>query len=86
MLESKIQAKLIKQLESEGCYVIKLVTTNKNGIADLLVFDRNNVPKFIEVKQKGKKPRPLQTYRAKELLERGINAVWFDGEYHDYDR
>lgn len=85
MLESKIQSKLIKDLEKEGCYVIKLISTNKNGIADLLSFDKDNTPTFIEVKQKGKKPRPLQIYRAKELNERGIKAVWFDGEYHNYD-
>ena len=85
MLESKIQSKLIKNLEKEGAYVIKLISTNKNGIADLLSFDRNNVPTFIEVKQKGKKPRPLQIYRAKELKDRGIRAVWCDGEYHEYD-
>ena len=85
MLESKIQSKLIKNLEKEGAYVIKLISTNKNGIADLLSFDSNNVPTFIEVKQQGKKPRPLQIYRAKELKERGIRAVWYDGEYHEYD-
>jgi len=32
ILESKIQAKLIKEYEAMGYYVIKLIKTNKNGI------------------------------------------------------
>ena len=32
MREQAIQSKLIKRLESEGYYVIKLIKTNKNGI------------------------------------------------------
>ena len=35
MTEQQIQSKRIKQLESEGYYVLKLIKTNKNGIPDL---------------------------------------------------
>ena len=37
-LESKIQARIIKRLEAQGYYVVKLILTNKNGIPDLLVL------------------------------------------------
>ena len=83
MLESKIQAKLIKELEAQGYYVIKLSVTNRNGIPDILAIPKNSDVLFIEVKQKGKKPRPLQEFRIKELNKIGIKAVYYDGEYHE---
>lgn len=84
-LESKIQAKLIKQLEKEGYYVIKLGVTNRNGIADILAIPRNADVLFVEVKQKGKEPAPLQKFRAKELKEHGIKTRWYDGEWRDFE-
>jgi Holliday junction resolvase len=68
MLESKIQNKLIKDLESRGYYVIKLSVTNKPGIPDLIAIPPGCSVEFYEVKQIGKKPRPLQAYRAKEIV------------------
>ena len=85
MLESKIQAKLIKQLEKDNYYVIKLGVTNKNGIADILAIPKNADVLFVEVKQKGKEPAPLQRFRAKELKEHGIKTRWYDGEWRDFE-
>ena len=61
------------KLESEGCYVIKLMKTNKNGIPDLLVF-RDGVPTFIEVKKENGKLSRLQSYRLQELNKYGIKT------------
>lgn len=85
MLESRIQAKLIKELEKEGYYVIKLGVTNKNGIADLVALPKNCDALFIEVKQKGKQPEPLQKFRAEELKRHGIKTRWYDGEWRDFE-
>lgn len=75
-LESKIQARIIKRLESEGYYVVKLILTNKNGIPDLLVL-KDGKAFFVEVKRPGEKPRPLQEYRMKELTALGFKCeVW----------
>lgn len=75
-LESKIQARIIKRLESEGYYVVKLILTSKNGIPDLLIL-KNGVASFVEVKRPGEKPRPLQEYRMNELRELGFTCeVW----------
>ena len=75
-LESKIQARIIKRLESEGYYVVKLILTNKNGIPDLLVL-KDGKAFFVEVKRPGENPRPLQEYRINELRELGfICEVW----------
>jgi len=83
MRESLVQSKLIKQLEKDGYYVIKLIQTNKNGIPDVLAIPKGSDVEFIEVKQKGKGPTKLQRYRIKELRKHGIIARVFDGEYHD---
>lgn len=69
MLESVIQAKLIKKLEADGYYVIKLSATNKPGIPDIIALPKGCNAEFYEVKQEGKKPRPLQEYRMREIRE-----------------
>jgi hypothetical protein len=87
-MESKIQAKLIKELESKGYYVLKLSVTNKPGIPDLIALPKGCNAVFIEVKQKGKKPRQLQKYRMTELTDHGIKAFVYDGTWslHSGDR
>lgn len=75
MTEQQIQAKIIKRLEKEGWYVIKLHKTNKNGIPDLLAI-KPPLIKFIEVK----KPQTgvlseLQKFRINELKQFGIEAI-----------
>ena len=75
MLESKLQAKLIKKLTEHGYYVLKLINTNKNWIPDLLALKEWEVPRFIEVKGEKTKLRDIQEYRINELLKH-----WFDAE------
>ena len=65
MTEQQIQAKRIKQLESEGYYVLKLVKTNKNGIPDILAIPPNSNVIFSEVKTPKGKVSELQKYRLK---------------------
>jgi hypothetical protein len=74
MTEQQIQAKIIKKLEAQGYYVIKLIQTNKPGIPDLIAIPRDSDVEFIEVKRPGKKPSALQVYRMKELNEHGIKS------------
>ncbi len=85
MTEQQIQSKLIKKLESEGFYVLKLSVTNKPGIPDLIAIPKNSDVKFIEVKRPGHKPRALQVYRIKELKNHGVSATWYNGEYYDIE-
>lgn len=79
MTEQQIQAKRIKQLESEGYYVIKLVKTNKNGIPDILAIPPNSDVLFSEVKTPKGKVSKLQEYRLKELEEYGFRTEVFRG-------
>jgi|TARA_R110000824_G_scaffold22084_4_gene81372 Holliday junction resolvase len=74
--EQQIQSKRIKQLESEGYYVIKLIKTNKNGIPDIIAIPPNSSVIFSEVKTpKGRLSR-LQEYRLKELESYGTTEVF----------
>jgi Holliday junction resolvase len=79
MTEQQVQTKLIKELESKGYYVIKLVKTNKNGIPDLIAIPKNSDVEFYEVKRHGGKLSKLQEYRIKELNNYGIKAITFYG-------
>jgi hypothetical protein len=74
MKESQIQAKKIKELESQGYYVVKLVKTNKNGIPDILAIPPGSDILMIEVKGPSGKTSPLQDFRIKELRDHGINV------------
>lgn len=78
--EQKIQSKKIKELEAQGYYVIKLVSTNKNGIPDLIAIPPNSDVLFVEVKTKSGKVSKLQEYRHKELRAMGINVEVYRDE------
>lgn len=74
-MASKFQTKVIKDYEKQGYYIIKLTVTNKNGIADLLCLKANEIPLFVECKEKTDTVKPLQEYRRRELIELGFNAI-----------
>lgn len=74
MREAIIQASIIKYLEANGWYCLKLIQTNKNGIPDLVAL-RGGRSVFIEVKQPGKKPNDLQQYRADQLRKQGFEVL-----------
>jgi len=74
MSESKYQSKVIKKLEDESFYVLKLIRTNKSGIPDIVALKPNEV-RFIEVKGTKTPVSKLQEYRIKELTKFGFNAT-----------
>lgn len=74
--EGKVQNKLIKQLELDGWYVIKLIQTNKTGIPDIVAFKGKDF-KFIEVKTSKGIVSKIQEYRIKELNNKGFDAFVF---------
>lgn len=74
-MASKHQTKIIKEYEKQGYYVINLIKTNKNGIADLLCLKNGEVPLFIECKESTDTVKPLQYYRQKELIDNGFKSI-----------
>lgn len=75
MLESKIQSSIRNYLKKEGWLVVKLISTSKNGIPDLMCIKDGRVV-FFEVKQPGEKviPEGLQEYMIAELIRKGVEA------------
>ena len=72
--EQKVQTKRIKELESQGYYVIKLIKTNKNGIPDIIALHPEKGVLFSEIKRADGKLSPLQKYRIEELKQKGFNV------------
>jgi Holliday junction resolvase len=79
MKEQQIQTKRIKQLESEGYYVLKLIRVNKTGIPDLIAIKEGEVL-FSEIKTPKGKLSEIQKYRIKELESYGFKTELYNGE------
>jgi Holliday junction resolvase len=73
MLESKIQAAIIKKMTAKGWLVVKLIKTNLNGIPDLLCL-KDNRSLFIEVKSEKGKLSEIQKYRINQLKNHGFEV------------
>ena len=82
-LEREIQAAIIKRMERDGWYVIKLIQTNKNGIPDLLCHQGGNTI-YIEVKRQEGYLSKLQEHRIQELKRNGIAAFVVKSERQLY--
>lgn len=74
MLESAIQTKIKKWLEARGWIVVKCITMSKNGWPDLQAH-RFSQTIFVETKQAGKQPTPLQHYMHQLLRKEGFTVV-----------
>ena len=70
MLESKIQAKILKNLKALDIYAYKNITTNKKGVPDIVcVCDGKAI--FLEVKNEKGKPSELQLYNIEQIRKSG---------------
>lgn len=78
MKESIIQSNIKRKLEISGWFVTKLLQTTTNGIPDLLALRDGRVV-FIEVKQPGKKPTILQSYRHEQIRKKGFEVITATG-------
>lgn len=74
MRESIIQKQIMKWLENEGWYVVKIIQTNKNGWPDLQIH-ADGITIFIEVKSDKGKLSELQKYRHKQLQDIGFHVI-----------
>ena len=83
MTEQQIQRKITNHLEENGLYSIKLIKTNKNGIADILAIHDTGIVTFIEVKKPDGVESKLQKFRRLELMGFGIKSFVVYG-YEDY--
>jgi Holliday junction resolvase len=80
MSEQKIQASIIKYLESKGAYVVKVITASKKGVPDILACYKGQFI-AIEVKRPETKTNvsSLQAYNLKKIEETGgLSLVAWD--------
>jgi Holliday junction resolvase len=76
-LESEVQSDIVKRYKSEGYMVVKIMLCNVSGFPDLMAL-KDGKATFIEVKRKGGKPRPLQTFIHDMLREKGFEVLVLD--------
>ena len=70
MSEARIQGRVIKNLERSGWLVNKIIQSTKNGWPDLEAV-RGGKTVYIEVKDVGETPDPLQLVRHRQIKEHG---------------
>jgi Holliday junction resolvase len=76
-MESKLQSKIIKDLEKRGCLAYKQ-TASINGVPDICACSPDGRYIAIEVKDKGKKPTLLQEYVIETIARLNGIAFWCD--------
>ncbi len=78
MLEKDIEKRLVVEAKKRGCMALKLLSANYNGLPDRMILAPDENVAFIELKAPGKKPRPLQLKRHKELRTLGFKVYVVD--------
>ena len=80
MREKIIEQKLVKVVKNKGGLAPKFVAVGIDGMPDRLVLLNGGRIAFVEVKAKGKKLRPLQARRKKQLEDLGFLHFTLDDE------
>lgn len=78
MLESLIEQHLVREVNRRDGLCLKFNSQSMTGIPDRIILIKNGTVGFVEVKQKGKKPRPLQELRMKQLRQLGFKVYTLD--------
>lgn len=80
MRESSIERKLVTEAKKRGGLAVKFVSPGFDGVPDRLVLLPGGRMAFVELKAPGKKPRPLQEKRARQLSALGYRVYCIDGK------
>lgn len=78
MLEKVIERKLVAEVKKMGGIAAKFVSPGLDGMPDRLVLLPYGKMAFVELKAPGKKPRPLQLRRLKQLKKLGFTCYVID--------
>lgn len=78
MREKYIEMKLVQRAKLMGGLALKFVSPGLDGVPDRLVILPNGKMAFVELKAPGKKLRPLQIHRKKQIEELGIRVYVID--------
>jgi hypothetical protein len=78
MREKNIEKKLVMAVKEHGGLCPKLVSPGMDGMPDRMVLLPGECIIFVEVKAPGKKPRPIQALRHRQLTELGFEVEVLD--------
>lgn len=78
MLEKEVEKALVKRVKAMGGFCIKLTSPSMDGLPDRMVFLPESHFAFVELKAKGKKPRPLQLKRMDDFRKLGFKCFVID--------
>lgn len=74
MKESAIQKKILDYLDAKGCYTVKIISANKNGVADILCSYRGRFV-ALEVKTDKGVVSEMQKFQISEVIKSGGHAA-----------
>ena len=74
LLESEIEAKLVKGVKALGGMALKWVSPGKNGVPDRIVFLPGGRVIFVELKADDGNLRPTQRVMQKKLKDLGVDV------------
>ncbi len=80
MLEKEIEQALVRAVKNIGGWCLKLSCPGMDGVPDRLVLLPKGRCAFVELKAPGKKPRPLQIKRMRQLMALGFTCYVVDGK------
>ncbi len=80
MQEKYIEKKLVTAVKKMGGIAVKLVSPGLDGMPDRLVLMPGGKIAFVELKTSGKKPRPIQIKRMKQLSALSFNCYVIDSK------
>lgn len=76
--ERAIEKKLVDEIRKAGGYAPKFVSPGWAGVPDRIVLLPGGSMAFVELKRPGKKMRPLQMRRKKQLESLGFMVLCVD--------
>lgn len=79
MREKQIEQVLVKQTKSMGGLALKFISPGYDGVPDRLVLLPGGKIAFAELKAPGKRMRPLQVKRKRQLESLGFSVYCIDG-------
>jgi hypothetical protein len=78
MKEKQIESKLKREVERKGGLALKFISPTMVGVPDRLILLPRGKVYFVELKAPGKKLRPIQLKRKKQLESLGFKVYVID--------
>lgn len=79
MRENVIERQFVMAVKKMGGMAVKFISPGLDGVPDRIVLLPDRKIAFVELKASGKKPRPLQEKRKRQLEALGFLVYVIDG-------